>query len=143
MSAADVVSNDFQKARSRILVAILVLLSAIALIAVVRSVMLDLDRRSNALHSHVENGFMSVSSMSDGPYVVTHVAFHSDGEGSKVWAALPQTVAVVDSAGASFSVKGLKWTDIGGRPANEPDLDRCVAVYQRAEYSVPRLPSGP
>ena len=58
---------------------------------------------------------LSLSAMTDGPFVVTHLVDRY----SRSWAALPRPIAVVDSYGAYISMEDMKklhWQDYHDQP---------------------------
>lgn len=72
-----------------------------------------------------------LSSLNDGPYVVTHVADYNRKTSARV-----EPIAIIDSAGGSLSLKGLTWYDLNGEVTNSPGPDAVLrAFYYRPEVA--------
>lgn len=88
----------------------------------------------------VEPGRARISSMSDAPFVVTHlVTGPVDSESEKRWAALPEPAASIDSSGVEVDLAGLEWRDLRGEPADAPD-GPLHALYIRVRRAGPDAP---
>lgn len=82
---------------------------------------------------------LRLSSMTDGPYLVTHL-YHPE---RKATAALVPPIVIVDSGGAAVSaaqLKELEWVDLFGEPSSAPPVgaDLC-ALY--VEQKVAKSPT--
>jgi hypothetical protein len=67
------------------------------------------------------------SAASDGPFVITHLIDVK----SRSWAALPRSVAVTDSYGASFEIDDIKKLDWRGRHGEQvpfPEDNAAISV---------------
>lgn len=93
------------------------------------------------------DGGLSFSSVSDGPFVVTHLILggrEAETEGKKAVAELPRPVAIIDSRGASLSPEQLgklTWRDISGRPISPPGEGAPIRALYYRPLSTP--PAGP
>ncbi len=84
---------------------------------------------------------LRVGSSTDGPYLVTHVAWYDVDTGDKRWAALPNAVLIVDSWGAEIDLSSLKWMDYHGQPAEKPeDYGRLEVIYFVPSRALEREP---
>jgi hypothetical protein len=83
------------------------------------------------------DGEIRFYSVSDGPFVITHLVKHGSDEGGKAVARLPQPLAIVDSAGATLSknnVAKLAWVNIYGQLVTSPKAGAEIkALYFRPE----------
>lgn len=81
------------------------------------------------------DGSLRLSSSSDGPFIVTHLAAYGTSEAEKATAALPEPVAITDSAGASLkpdAMKKLVWrSSTTGEKMPAPEPKNIVALYYR------------
>jgi hypothetical protein len=86
-----------------------------------------------------DGSFVFVS-ISDGPFVITHLARYGANEGDKATACLAKPICITDSNGARLSYANfnrLEWhsaitDEIVPRPSVE---DKVVAIYYRATKS--------
>lgn len=97
-----------------------------------------------ALHWTRDGDTLRVSSVTDGPYVLTHVVARGESESEKRWAPLAEPVAIIDSEGGSIDLTLLKWRDLTGALADAPTDQRIEVLYlvpqsakQRQRYSEP------
>lgn len=81
------------------------------------------------LKVHDEGTRLVFSMGSHGPCVVTHLVAYGDSEADKRWAALPVSLAIVDSHGASVETDRLKWKDYRGEDASPPSASSIEVLY--------------
>jgi hypothetical protein len=79
-----------------------------------------------------EEGELALRSISDGPFVVTHLQLIAGKESNKAVAAIDPPLAIMDSHGAVMTagqLKALKWVDILGRPAPPPPVGAPISAW--------------
>lgn len=82
---------------------------------------------------------LSFSSMSDGPFLVTHLVRYSEYEGDKAVAPLPQAIVIIDSHGAMLTAREgskLSWVILFGEPTKGPaSTDELKGLFYRSQVS--------
>lgn len=81
---------------------------------------------------------VSISSPSDGPFLITHLTVRgAESESDKKTAALPQPTACVDSRGLHIEdISKLDWRDLSGQPTPPPGPSvQITALVLRPEYA--------
>lgn len=77
-----------------------------------------------------EGDVVYFSTSNDGPFLIPALAAYGDGESEKRVAPLPTPVVVIDSNGGHVNLKGLRWYDIQGQPAEVPNGEiSALVVY--------------
>ena len=86
------------------------------------------------------NGGLHLIPLTDGPFVVTHLAAYGTSEAEKAAAVLPEPIAITDSAGAYIgpdTIKKLVWrSGITGEQVPVPPRANIVALYYRPRATV-------
>lgn len=84
---------------------------------------------------------LRLSASTDGPFVVTHISVEGYPEPGKLWAALPEPLAIIDSHGGYVDLSKLNWYDYMGEPANPPGSQTPLeALYFVPKFAEKREP---
>lgn len=89
-----------------------------------------------------DGDMLRISAPWDGPFVVTHITAAGEYE-PKLWAALPEPLAIIDSSGGDVDLAKLKWRDKMGEPADPPGSQTVEALYYEPEIAKEREPYVP
>ena len=71
---------------------------------------------------------LSVYSLSDGPYLLTHVVSYGYSESDLRWAILKEPVLVIGSGGAGIDLTELEWKVGGSQPTAMPPESADIDV---------------
>jgi hypothetical protein len=118
---------------------IVAVLCVIAIVAVVWVASKWITNPLIRVHVVRDGDKVQIRSVSDGPYIVTHLTVSgrdTDSESEKRTAALSEPIACIDSGGLLIEdITKLDWRDISGSPAEPPShSQRITALLMRPEY---------
>ena len=82
---------------------------------------------------------LQFGSMSDGPFVVTHLVIHHAGHAPEAVALLPEPVVISESGRKTLhqsAWRKLRWNGYSGNPVPSPEASAPIrALYYRAEWT--------